>query len=358
MTYLLAAMDRIAFTIGGIEVAWYGLIIVMGMILALLYLMWHAKHVNLERDDAVELFLWIIPLAVVFARILYVAVRPDEYFAAADWKADSTKAFVNAIAIWDGGITIIGGILGGLIGISIFAYRMRKKANFGQIVDLVVVPLLIGQILGRLGNFVNQEAFGIPITNPKLQTFPFAVYIDNPSGVSPEFHDIVYDNVPGWFAATFFYEMVWNTIGAVFCYFVWKRNKKYPGILGIFYFFWYFLGRCWLETIRIDSVPVTLVACAIMFPLALVLGIAYILGTENKRAFKKVDEANRAGTLSSTELSSFEVSNYRFAVKWLAKSSVVAWKFYGIERVDAVDLEDGTYIKKVKKSKIADKPAQ
>ena len=128
------------------------------------------------------------------------------------------------------------------LGASIFAYRMRRKCNFGNVVDLIVVPLLTGQIIGRLGNFVNQEAFGIPITDPRLQTFPFAVWIDQPQGVEPEYHDLVYSNVPGWFAATFFYEMVWNFIGACIFFAIWRKNKRFPGILGFCYFFWYFLA--------------------------------------------------------------------------------------------------------------------
>ena len=238
---LLSAINKIAFTIGNLEVAWYGIIIVIGMIAGLTIICFECKRVNLNVDDAVELFLWVIPLAVVFCRVFYVGARPDVYFPVESW-----SDFVDLIAIWDGGITIIGGLVGGLIGASIFAYRMRRKCNFGNVVDLIVVPLLTGQIIGRLGNFVNQEAFGIPITDSRLQTFPFAVWIDQPQGVEPEYHDLVYSNVPGWFAATFFYEMVWNFIGACIFFAIWRKNKRFPGILGFCYFFWYFLGRAWL----------------------------------------------------------------------------------------------------------------
>ena len=233
---ILSAIDKIAFRIGNLEVAWYGIIIVIGMIAGLAIVCLECKRINLELDDAVELFLWVIPLAVIFCRIFYVFARPDVYFPIESW-----DDFVDVIAIWDGGITIIGGLVGGLIGAGIFAFRKRKKCNFGNIVDLIVVPVLTGQIIGRLGNFVNQEAFGIPITDPRYQTFPFAVWIDQPQGVEPEFRPVVDANTPGWFAATFFYEMVWNLIGAVIFYAIWRKNKRFPGILGFCYFFWFLL---------------------------------------------------------------------------------------------------------------------
>ena len=340
---LLSAINKIAFTIGDLEVAWYGIIIVIGMIAGLTIICFECKRVNLNVDDAVELFLWVIPLAVVFCRVFYVGARPDVYFPVESW-----DDFVDLIAIWDGGITIIGGLVGGLIGASIFAYRMRRKCNFGNVVDLIVVPLLTGQIIGRLGNFVNQEAFGIPITDPRLQTFPFAVWIDQPQGVEPEYHDLVYSNVPGWFAATFFYEMVWNLIGACIFFAIWRRNKRFPGILGFCYFFWYFLGRAWLEELRIDAVPVTQVACIVVVPVALLLGAAYILVCMSRQSFRKVNNAVKDGKLGITELDRFDVANYKFALRRIAKGGAFFRRFYEADDVPVAKLDDGDYIKKVR----------
>ena len=340
---LLSAINKIAFTIGNLEVAWYGIIIVIGMIAGLTIICFECKRVNLNVDDAVELFLWVIPLAVVFCRVFYVGARPDVYFPVESW-----SDFVDLIAIWDGGITIIGGLGGGLIGASIFAYRMRRKCNFGNVVDLIVVPLLTGQIIGRLGNFVNQEAFGIPITDPRLQTFPFAVWIDDPQGVEPGYHDLVYSNVPGWFAATFFYEMVWNFIGACIFFAIWRKNKRFPGILGFCYFFWYFLGRAWLESLRIDAVPVTQVACIVVVPVALLLGAAYILVCMSRQSFRKVNNAVKDGRLGITELDSFDVANYKFALRRIAKGGAFFRRFYEADDVPVAKLDDGDYIKKVR----------
>lgn len=332
MKNLISAIDRVAFRIGSVEVAWYGILIVLGMLTGLLIVLSQCKRINLNFDDAIEFFLWVIPLAVVMARLLYVMVRPEEYFNSADWKENSTDAFVNMIAIWDGGITIIGGILGGLVGVILFWIRKRKKANFGQIVDLVVPALLVGQLFGRVGNFINQEAFGKPASMLGIpEKFPFSVYIDNPSGVEPEYHDLVYSNTPGWFAATFFYEMCWNAIGAAIAFVVWRKNKRYPGILAFFYFFWYFLGRGLLEYVRIDAVPITQIACFVVVPVAVVLAGAFILACENHMAFKKINNAMKDGIFGDVYFSNWEVKNYLVSVKIIEKCGKVARKFYGID---------------------------
>ena len=324
---MLSAIDKIAFTIGGVEIAWYGLIIVFGMIVGLAIVCFECKRINLQTEDAIELFLWMIPLAIIFGRLVYVIPRADEYFPIESW-----DDFVHFIAVWEGGITIIGGILGGLIGVVIFSYRMRKKCNFGNVVDLVVVPVLAGQIIGRLGNFVNQEAFGIPIYDARLQHFPIAIYLDDPQGYEHKYAEIVENNTPGWFAATFFYEMVWNFIGAVIFFAIWRKNKRFPGILGFCYFFWYFL--------------VTAVACAVLVPLALVAGAAYILICMTRQSFRKVTAAATDGTLGITELDRFDVANYAFALRAVTRGGAFFRWFYGAKDIPVVDLATADYIVK------------
>ena len=337
---LSTAQDpRVAFQIGGLTVQWYGLLIVCGMLLGLLYACWQAKKIGLSSDDAVELFLWLIPLAIVFARLLYVIPRADEYFG--NNGLEGWDKFVNIIAIWKGGITIIGGLLGGLLGAVFFSLRHKKETNFLNVVDLVVVPVLIGQIVGRWGNFVNQEAFGLPITNEALQFFPFGVYITDPSGVEDAFKSVVYSHIQAggggnWFCATFFYESVWNTIGAIFCVLMWKKDyqKKYPGILMIFYLFWYCIGRFWLEYLRMDAVPVTKTACLIVAILSLVIGVLYILARTSRLAYLDVRKSAQKG-INGAILTQYEVKNYKFVGKLFEdvatdsqKSSDKAKKFF------------------------------
>lgn len=269
----LSAANKVAFEIGSLTVEWYGLIITCAMLFCLIVGMFEIKRIGLTKDDTLELFLWIIPLAVLFSRLFYIIPRYDEYFP---W--DSWDAFVNAWAIWEGGITIIGGIAGGFLGGLFFWLRNKRKAKFGQLADFVIPLLLFAQAVGRWGNFINQEAFGVAITNPKWQWFPFAVFIDS----APGFPD-------GWYAATFFYEMIANLIGASIAFAIWRKNKKYPGILIFFYFAWYFLVRALLEFIRLDAVPVTQILCFILFPLAIILGTLYILYINKKNKDKSIE---------------------------------------------------------------------
>lgn len=339
---MLAAINKIAFTIGSLEVRWYGIIIVFGMIMGLIYISVECKRINLTSDDAIELFLWIIPLAIVFGRLLYILPRADRYFPWNSW-----QDFVDAIAVWDGGITIIGGILGGLLGGTIFTYRKRKQTNFGSVVDLVIPALLFGQIVGRLGNFINQEAFGIRITDPAFQKFPFAVYIDNPSGIelTEEYTGI------GWYAATFFYEMVWNAIGLAICLVVWRKNKKFPGLLGFIYFFWYFMGRGLLEFIRLDAVPVTQIACFVIAPLAALAGVLYVVARSSQLSFKKVNDAILNNVLTVTELTPYDVKNYKFAGKILSEGKNPLKLLYRVNDFAFADIDALDYIEAPKKTK-------
>ena len=325
--FILATKDnpREAFRIGSLSVEWYGLIIVIGMIVCLAYACWQSKKVGLTPDDIIELFLWLIPLAIVFARLLYVLPRFDEYFG--NNGLQGWEKFVNIIAIWKGGITIIGGLLGGLIGAVFFSLRHKKQTNFLNVVDLVVVPVFLGQIIGRWGNFVNQEAFGLPITNKALQFFPFGVYITDPSGVSGDFKTIVDRHIRAggggnWFCATFFYEGVWNAIGVAIAVALWRKDyqKKYPGILMIFYLFWYCLGRFWLEFLRMDAVPVTKTACIIVSVIALVIGIVYVIARNSKLAYSRLRALASSGE-KGAYVSEYEIANYERIGKIFASAN-------------------------------------
>ena len=331
MTFL-SAINKVAFTIGSLEVRWYGLILVSGMIAGLIYICIECRHINLTTDDAVELFLWLVPLAIVFARICYVVVRPDEYFPWHSW-----DDFVHAIAIWDGGITIIGAVFGGLIGLIIFAHIKRKKASFGQVVDLVVPALLIGQIIGRLGNFVNQEAFGIRITNPKLQTFPFAVYIDQPSGIEARLKHLYTGE--GWYAATCFYEMAWNLVGLIIAITIWKKNKKYSGILFFFYVFWYSLGRGMLEYLRLDAVEITKIMCFVLVPIMFVGGIIFLIERKSVLSFNKVNNAIANQSLQNEKFTKYEIQNFKRLNKMFANPKNPIRILYNVKDYNQVDFE-------------------
>lgn len=222
-------MDRFAFkNLFGIEdfnIAWYGVIITSGMVLGVLLAMYRTKKRNIKPDIILDFVLLAVPFAMVCARAYYVIFEWDSY-------ADN---IIKIFAINEGGLAIYGGVIGGFI--SALVFSKLKKIPFLTLVDLAVPSLILGQAIGRWGNFINQEAFGNIITNTKLQFFPFAVYIEE---------------LGQWRQATFFYESVWNIILlAIVLVLGYKRVKD--GILLSTYFIGYGLGRFLIEGLRSDS---------------------------------------------------------------------------------------------------------
>lgn len=224
-------VESIAIQIGNFKVAWYGIIITCAMLLALFISMHRVKRINVSSDDMLMLFLIAIPIAVICARLGYVLSNYSEYFVSPyDW-----DAFVNTIAIWEGGLTIMWGVPGGVLGALIWSKIYKKDVI--KVADIVLPTVLLAQAIGRWGNFFNQELYGQLVTNESMQWFPYAVYIARNGG---------------WYQATFFYECLLNVIGfIVLSIFVRRLDVKGFGALG--YFAWYCLVRGSLEFIRGES---------------------------------------------------------------------------------------------------------
>lgn len=215
-------VEPIAFRIGSLSVAWYGIVITCGMLVALAISIHRLKRINVASDDVLTLFLICIPLAVIFARIGHVVSNISYYEAHPE----------KVIAIWEGGLTIMWGVPGGVLGGVIWAKIWKK--DFFRCADLILPSVLIAQAIGRWGNFFNQELYGMEITNVAHQWFPLGVYIAREGA---------------WFQATFFYEMVLNTIGFfVLGYLI--RHIDVKGFGTLSYPAWYCLVRGSLEFIR------------------------------------------------------------------------------------------------------------
>lgn len=223
-------VSSVAFTIGGRDIAWYGIIITCAMLAGLVAAVIRGKKHNLTIDDFVEIFIIAIPLAIIGARIGYVMVRP-EYFPS-DFGRDD---FVNVIAVWDGGLTIMTGVPFGVLGGAIWC--KWRKVNLIDVADIVIPVVLLSQGLGRWGNFCNQEIFGAEITNPNLQFFPIAVYIAR---------------LDGFYQALFFYEMVMD-IALFVAIMIILRHLKVRGAGSLMYLFSYCLIRFVMEFIRDDG---------------------------------------------------------------------------------------------------------
>ena len=209
--------------IGPLTIHYYGAIIALGMMLAMLYACRRSKEFGLKEDDILDGFLWITPLAIICARIYYCAFSWEEY------AADP----ISVLYIWNGGIAIYGSVIGAIIGMAIFA--KVKKVKMTAVLDVIMIAFLIGQFIGRWGNFMNREAFGAA-----TDSF-FRMGLFNTR-----------TNAWEYYHPTFLYESVWNTVGFVLLHFL-SKKRQYDGQMALGYAAWYGLGRCFIEGLRVDS---------------------------------------------------------------------------------------------------------
>ena len=211
------------FTIGSFTVHFYGVILAVGLLLACIYGLRRKKEFGLTEDEILDGALMIIPFAFICARIYYCVFAWDEF------KANP----ISVLYIWNGGIAIYGGVIGAAIGI--IAYCRVKKLPIGTALDITAVSFLIGQAIGRWGNFINREAFGA-----ETESFLRMGFTNVHTGTVTYHHP------------TFLYESLWNAAGFVILHFLSKR-RKYDGQVALGYAAWYGLGRTFIEGLRTDS---------------------------------------------------------------------------------------------------------
>lgn len=211
------------FSLGPVTLHLYGLVIAVGLLLAVLYSLRRCKQFGLKQDDLLDGVLWVTPFAIICARAYYVVFTWEAY-------ADNP---ISALYIWEGGIAIYGGVLGAVLGIAVLC--KVKKLKFAAVMDLVLLGFLIGQSMGRWGNFFNREAFGAP-TDSFLRMGLF----NSATGQWEYYHP------------TFLYESVWNLAGLILLHF-WSKKRRYDGQIALGYAAWYGLGRTWIEGLRMDS---------------------------------------------------------------------------------------------------------
>ena len=210
-------------SLGPLNIYFYGIIIACGLVLAVLYCMNRSKEFGIQEDDILDGVLWVTPFAICCARAYYCIFAWQEY------AADP----ISVLYIWNGGLAIYGGVIGALIGVSVLC--KLKKIKLPAMLDLVLLGFLIGQSIGRWGNFMNREAFGAP-----TDSFLRMGLYNTLTGQTEYYHP------------TFLYESVWNLCGFVLLHFLSKR-RKYDGQIALCYAAWYGLGRCIIEGLRMDS---------------------------------------------------------------------------------------------------------
>ena len=211
------------FSIGPLTINFYGLIIAFGLLLAVLYACKRSKQFGMTVDDLTDGVLWIVPFAIICARLYYCIFSWDSY-------KDNP---LSILYIWQGGLAIYGGVIGAALGIVIFA--KIKKIKVGAVLDITALGFLIGQSIGRWGNFFNREAFGA-----ETDSFLRMGLMNRFSGAVTYFHP------------TFLYESLWNAAGFVLLHFL-SKKRKYDGQVGLMYLAWYGLGRTFIEGLRTDS---------------------------------------------------------------------------------------------------------
>ena len=208
----------------GFPIYFYALTMVGGM-LAGSFIAWLLmKRRGINADILLDMMVVIFPLAIIGARVYYVIFEWENY-----------NSFLEMINIRKGGLAIYGGVIGGALGVLIIC--LWKKVAFLKLGDVLVPALILGQAIGRWGNFFNQEAHGELVTNPKYFGLPFSVEIDG-----------------AYYQATFFYESMWCLLGfALLFVFAWRYRGKADGLVTMAYFVWYGLERLVVEGMRTDS---------------------------------------------------------------------------------------------------------
>ena len=210
-------------SLGPLNIYFYGIIIACGLVLAVLYCMNRSKEFGIKEDDILDGVLWVTPFSICCARAFYCIFAWHEY------AADP----ISVLYIWNGGLAIYGGVIGALIGVSVLC--KLKKIKLPTMLDLVLLGFLIGQSIGRWGNFMNREAFGAP-----TDSFLRMGLYNTVTGQTEYYHP------------TFLYESVWNLCGFVLLHFL-SKHRKYDGQIALCYAAWYGLGRCLIEGLRMDS---------------------------------------------------------------------------------------------------------
>lgn len=224
-------LNPIPFSIFGWPIHWYGIIIAAGFLLAVAYCTRASKRFGIREDDLLDLLFFAVPLGILGARLYYIIFYLDLFRT-----ADGALDFAKMVRIWDGGLAIYGGVIAAALTLLVFC--RKRRIPFLAFADLGVFGLLIGQAVGRWGNFVNVEAYGSETTLPWRM------------GITEVVHGVeVYKEVH----PTFLYESLWNLVGLVLLILIARNWRRFDGQMFYIYLAWYGVGRGMIEGLRTDS---------------------------------------------------------------------------------------------------------
>jgi phosphatidylglycerol:prolipoprotein diacylglycerol transferase len=222
-------IDRVAIHIGSIQIYWYGIIIGLGVFLGLWLAMRESERRGLDKDLFVDLLIYAVPISIISARIYYVIFEWSYY---KDHLGDIYK-------IWNGGIAIHGALIGAVITTIVFA--RSRNISFWKIADIAAPSLILGQAIGRWGNFINQEAYGEEVSRQFLENLMLPDFIIDQMYIQGVYHH-----------PTFLYESLWNFVGFGLLLLLRRVNLR-QGEMFLTYVIWYSIGRFFIEGLRTDS---------------------------------------------------------------------------------------------------------
>ncbi len=223
-------MNPIFFKIGDICIYWYSIILLVAFLLGSIVVIKECEKQNIDKHKIEDLVFYSIPLCLLGARIYYVLFNLDYY----------SNNILDIFKVWEGGLAIHGGIIAGLL--IVIYFTKKNNIRILKLIDILVLGLIIGQILGRWGNFMNGEAYG-PVTSLSfLKSIHLPQFIINGMYINGAYHH-----------PTFLYESLWNLIGLVIILIVKKHIKNKEGLSTSIYLIWYGTGRFLIESLRTDS---------------------------------------------------------------------------------------------------------
>jgi len=238
-------INPVAFQIGPLYIHWYGIIIDTAFIIGTAMAYYHARKSGIGTEHVLNLLILIIPSSIICARLYYVLFNLEYYLSEP----------LEIIATWHGGLAIHGGLVGGFV--AGFFYIRKYKIDFWKTADIFSPSIILGQAIGRWGNFINQEAFGGPVSADFISRFP--VFIQKQMFIGGQYHH-----------PAFLYESMWDfLVFAVLIVII--RRKHFPGQVTLLYFILYSAGRFFIEGLRTDSLMLGPVRAAQLVSLFLII---------------------------------------------------------------------------------------
>jgi phosphatidylglycerol:prolipoprotein diacylglycerol transferase len=252
-------LDPIAFQLGPIAVHWYGIIMGSAIFFGLWLAMREAKRQGLHPDLFVDLILWAVPISIIGARTYYVIFEWNQY-------RDNP---VGMIAVWEGGLAIHGALIAATLTGIVFA--RVKKISFWQLADIAAPSIILGQAIGRWGNFMNQEAHGGPVSESFISIFP--QFIQTQMFIDGQYYH-----------PTFLYESMWNLLVFAALLFLRRQDWIKRGEIFLSYLMMYSIGRFFVEGLRTDSLMLTdTIRMAQFISVLIVAGAAFLIFWRRKR---------------------------------------------------------------------------